>query len=204
MQNEMIQDSITENKECPECAETIKLKAIKCRFCGYMYEKHNEFNESLKTTVGDIRPAAIERHSFGSTFVKLNNGHSAVIKNKLIDLEKKHIVVEITEVDETKGIIKGISKTGYSLKVDQRIKLDNVKKPKSIAVSSKKEANSSTIRCPKCKSDQITSHKKGYGMGKGAAGFVLTGGVGLAVGFFGANKVKVTCLSCGNSWKAGK
>jgi hypothetical protein len=56
------------------------------------------------------------------------------------------------------------------------------------------------IRCPKCKSTQITSNKKGFSVGKAAAGVILTGGIGVVAGAIGSNNVEVTCLSCGNAW----
>ena len=60
------------------------------------------------------------------------------------------------------------------------------------------------IKCPKCGSTQITANKKGFSGGKTVAGAILTGGVGLLGGFFGSNKIKITCLKCGNSWSPGK
>lgn len=60
------------------------------------------------------------------------------------------------------------------------------------------------IKCPKCKSTQLTANKKGFGLGKAVVGGLLTGGVGLLGGFIGSGKVVITCLKCGNSWKAGK
>jgi hypothetical protein len=60
------------------------------------------------------------------------------------------------------------------------------------------------ISCPKCNSTQITANKKGFGVGKAIAGAVVTGGVGLLAGFMGSGNIKITCLNCGHSWKAGK
>lgn len=60
-----------------------------------------------------------------------------------------------------------------------------------------------TIKCPKCGSDQITAEKHGYNLKKAAAGFVVTGGVGLLAGMHGSNKIDITCLSCGNVFKPG-
>ncbi|HIE73839.1 MAG TPA: hypothetical protein EYQ06_06190 [Flavobacteriales bacterium] len=59
---------------------------------------------------------------------------------------------------------------------------------------------SNVIKCPKCKSNQITANKKGFSLGKAVIGGVLTGGVGLLGGFIGSSKVQVTCLNCGNNW----
>ena len=59
------------------------------------------------------------------------------------------------------------------------------------------------VTCPKCRSDQITANKKGFGVGKAAAGAIATGGVGLLAGFIGSRKIQVTCIKCGYAWTAG-
>ena len=58
------------------------------------------------------------------------------------------------------------------------------------------------VYCPKCYSTQITANKKGFSLGKAAAGSLIPGGV--LLGAVGKNKIEVTCLKCGNKWKAGK
>lgn len=59
------------------------------------------------------------------------------------------------------------------------------------------------IRCPKCNSKHLTSNKKGFSLGKAVVGGVLTGGVGLIAGTMGSNKIKITCLACGKTFKPG-
>ncbi len=58
------------------------------------------------------------------------------------------------------------------------------------------------VYCPKCYSTQITANKKGFSLGKAAAGSLIAGGV--LLGAVGRNKIEVTCLKCGHKWKAGK
>ena len=58
------------------------------------------------------------------------------------------------------------------------------------------------IRCPHCNSTQITSQKEGLHIGRA----ILVGIFTLGIGFFpalliGRNKIKMTCLSCGNKFK---
>lgn len=60
------------------------------------------------------------------------------------------------------------------------------------------------IGCPKCGSTQITANKKGFSGKKAVAGAVLTGGIGLLAGTIGSNKIKITCLSCGNQFQPGE
>lgn len=60
------------------------------------------------------------------------------------------------------------------------------------------------VLCPKCGSDQFHSNQKGYSAGKALGGAALTGGVGLLAGFIGSKKVLITCLACGNKFKAGE
>ena len=62
----------------------------------------------------------------------------------------------------------------------------------------------SEILCPKCGSNQVTADKKGFSGKKAVAGAILTGGIGLLAGTLGSNKVKITCLSCGNEFKPGQ
>lgn len=60
------------------------------------------------------------------------------------------------------------------------------------------------IKCPKCKSTQLTADSKGFGLGKAAAGGLLLGPVGLLGGLFGSKKTMIVCLKCGHKWEAGQ
>ncbi len=73
-------------------------------------------------------------------------------------------------------------------------------KPKPVYDNS----NDDVVRCPKCGSSQITAGNKGFGVGKAAAGVLLTGGIGLLAGGIGSKKTMITCLKCGYRWQAGK
>lgn len=64
--------------------------------------------------------------------------------------------------------------------------------------------NTTNTACPKCGSIQLHSDKKGYSLKKGAIGWFVTGGVGLLGGLIGSNKIVITCLSCGHSFKPGE
>lgn len=58
--------------------------------------------------------------------------------------------------------------------------------------------------CPKCGSTSLSANKKGFGLGKAAAGALIAGPIGLIGGTLGSNKIEVTCLNCGHKFKPGK
>ncbi|RBW67692.1 TerD family protein [Bacillus taeanensis] len=56
------------------------------------------------------------------------------------------------------------------------------------------------VQCPRCQSTNITSGKKGFGIGKAAIGGLILGPVGLLGGFVGSKKMQFTCTSCSYKW----
>ena len=58
------------------------------------------------------------------------------------------------------------------------------------------------IACPKCSSISLSDSKKGYSVGKAAAGLLIPGGI--LWGLHGRNKIIITCLSCGHKFKPGE
>lgn len=50
------------------------------------------------------------------------------------------------------------------------------------------EQKNTRVTCPSCGSDQITAQKRGWS---------------LLTGFIGSNKIVVTCIACGHSFKPG-
>ena len=61
-----------------------------------------------------------------------------------------------------------------------------------------------TVRCPRCNSTSISTQKKGFGVGKAAAGVLTVGTPGALAGAVGANKVYNICQNCGHKWEPGK
>lgn len=62
------------------------------------------------------------------------------------------------------------------------------------------------IRCPKCHSTQIHVDKRGFKTGRAIAGGMVTGNilVAAAAGSIGMNNIELTCLKCGNKFKASE
>ena len=58
--------------------------------------------------------------------------------------------------------------------------------------------------CPRCGSTSLSLNKKGFGGGKATAGMFVAGVPGAVAGTFGMNKMKITCLNCGYTYKPKK
>jgi len=60
------------------------------------------------------------------------------------------------------------------------------------------------IVCPKCHSNQVSANQKGFSTGKAVLGNIAGGALlGAGMGMAGSNRIIVTCLKCGNQFKAG-
>ena len=81
---------------------------------------------------------------------------------------------------------------------------EDAKKKKKEEIKKRAELDKQGIAyCPRCLSTDIRDDKKGYGLGKGLAGAIVAGPLGLAAGMIGKDNVKCTCLKCGYKFKAG-
>ena len=60
------------------------------------------------------------------------------------------------------------------------------------------------IVCPKCHSNQISLNQKGFSTGNAIAGSMVGGAMmGMGMVMVGSNQIIVTCLKCGDKFKAG-
>ena len=60
------------------------------------------------------------------------------------------------------------------------------------------------VVCPKCHSNQVSSNQKGFNSGNAIAGNMVGGAVlGVGMGMMGSNQIVISCLKCGNQFKAG-
>lgn len=115
--------------------------------------------------------------------------------------------------NKIKGGAKDLASKGFDASKDLAEKRMDIAKEKKEQKKEEKQELKDRIKqmdkdgivyCPKCYSTNITSNKKGFGVGKAAVGAIATGGIGLLAGGIGKNKIELTCLKCGNQWKAGK
>jgi hypothetical protein len=111
--------------------------------------------------------------------------------NKCQKVLSKHNInlfnIKKYSVEELKNIIHTVNKTASD--TNQRIQ-DN--------------QNNAVACCKKCGSTSLSANKKGFGLTKGAVGIAVAGPIGILAAGKGKNKIKITCLNCGNKFKPGK
>lgn len=66
------------------------------------------------------------------------------------------------------------------------------------------DSNEEYLCCPKCHSRELHAEQKGFSGGKALVGAVVGGGLGLLAGTIGSKDVQITCLKCGEKFKAGE
>lgn len=54
--------------------------------------------------------------------------------------------------------------------------------------------------CPRCRSDRISTQRKGFSWGWAIAGFFLIPGFGILLGLIGRNNLHCRCQLCGHKW----
>lgn len=70
--------------------------------------------------------------------------------------------------------------------------------------SNENESEKEYLCCPKCHSRELHTEHQGFSGGKALAGAVLFGNMGILAGTIGSKDVRITCLKCGNHFKAGE
>ncbi len=67
-----------------------------------------------------------------------------------------------------------------------------------------KQSDDDNLYCPKCHSKNLHTQQKGFSGKKALAGVVLTGGIGILAGTIGSKNIEISCLNCGNKFKASE
>ena len=88
----------------------------------------------------------------------------------------------------------------YPENIDETLYAERLQYEKEL--DARREASKNLPRCPECLSTSIITQKQGFGIGKAAAGVLLTGNLlGIAAGGINANKNWNICQKCGHKWK---
>ena len=78
------------------------------------------------------------------------------------------------------------------------------RKRRQVDERKRRAAEDGVACCPRCGSTSLSLNKKGFGGGKATAGMFVAGVPGAVAGTFGMNKMKITCLNCGYTYKPKK
>jgi len=153
-------------------------KCKECRGCGTIFEEICYSKDVCNRCGTEL--------SESERTIAINGKHDTTEQRIKIEKELYDIYVKDNEENLKK----------YKMKLESEEKAwEEIQK----SLASLKEETE--IRCPVCGSTQITSTKKGFSLGKAAAGGLLLGGIGLLGGLVGSNKIMLNCLSCGHQFK---
>lgn len=199
---------------CPECGNQISEKATACIHCGFPLSELTIEETVVAETDNVVEEVVSEDvNTFVPDFKVLVNCKycGAEVSSddifcyscgKLVNPEK-YKEQRLQSIEETRKQGEIISLERVKMQ-EQIAQIQHEKEMKTQRMIQEQEVADlyNTARCPKCGSTSLTSHKKGYGIGKGIAVTALTGNaLGLVAGNIGRNKVRVTCMKCGHQFK---
>lgn len=129
------------------------------------------------------------------------------LKNKATELNEQYNTKENRE-KALKSFNKGLEGTAHATRKGMKAFGDGVSKSSNVAIDkiNDKMSGNKNIKCIRCKSTNVeymTNDRKGFSVGKAAAGGLLTGGVGTLAGFAGKKGKKNIwhCKDCGKQFK---
>ena len=113
----------------------------------------------------------------------IQRGKAISIKEAITYLEELEYRRKIQEIQQ------------QQLQVQQEaLRIEQEKKSQAL------EEERQKVKCPECKSTQIQSGQKGFGVGKAIVGGIALGPIGVAAGAIGSRKVQLICIKCGHRW----
>lgn len=189
---------------CPVCGLVAAFKNIsetiifpeqlhdgKCLYCGHKMIECKEPYENFYVKKENIHEELFMRDIYIQK--------KYIINNPLYD-QGAHIerLLDRIERNTNQGY-----KSPYELKELEEICGVHMEQPEVTATPKSFYAPSSTVKCPRCGSTSVTTQKKGFGVGKAAAGVLAVGLAGALAGGIGANKAVNVCQKCGHKWSPG-
>ena len=179
---------------CPKCGSEVREGSKFCSSCGAQISTDSSGESKFIYELNGVKFDAFKVAWDTKLFFKRSFIHSADTSNELMKLTgaSRWAAAKMErKMQEDKDLKKAI------LEKDAQEKAAALEEAKAEA----DVRDSAGVRCPKCFSKNVSVREKGFSVGKAAAGFVLTGGVGLIAGFHGRKKLFAHCLNCGHEWK---
>jgi hypothetical protein len=196
-------------KKCPNCKKQIQDEAVKCKHCNQ--EGNNDSLDSEDNPIIEARIISGTISLYENNLrIKRSGMHGFLSggNNKEISISNIAQIFIKDPIIGNPGVltIKQLGNKKELIHFNQNQKNDvwNFKGKLEDIISGGDLSKKGEIRCPKCGSSQITANKQGYKVGRAVGVGLLTFGIGgLVAGAIGAGNVNITCLNCGNTWRAG-
>ena len=169
---------------CPECGKEISDKAFACPNCGFPINTISN-EKDVKQDLFDVKFSGFYSHRLYSNNRFKAFGYIERILGRYepeaehINRDKEHILFEGVSIDAANIVSRYLDSLGCRVDVYPSKKTELCEYEKTIL-------DSTILRCPRCKSTNITTGTKGYG---------------LVRGFLGSNKTVNRCGKCGYSWE---
>lgn len=202
--------------ECPMCEKMISPNAEACPNCGEPMVKKIE-----KELVEQPKRSRYPRINYDiklieykcplrsiTTIISRYTDYSFTEAKELIENSSKIIATRLNEY-QTKTMISDLDNVGAIIEVfESGTEIEELSNLRLLMNSESEKIEidnrNDVVKCPKCRSSSISANNKGFGVGKAAVGAVIAGPIGLLSGLVGSGKIKITCLSCGHVFNAGK
>lgn len=204
--------------KCPECGKEISDKAVSCPNCGYPLEIYSKESEKIpvQKSISKHCQNCGKQVPFYQT--KCPNCGEKVNPELPISTTMKTWRVGPDKIEvkcQCCGKIYLYEKKWFYPADDPRGQIPNTllrcpgchaespagtRLPNEGTTEYGKNSAEKQSRCPYCGSHSIQAVKKGFGLGKAAAGGLLLGPVGLFGGVIGSNKIQRVCLNCGKKF----